>query len=373
MATQRVYLDYNATTPVKPAVARAVAAALAEPGNPSSVHAEGRRARRMVEDARQALAAAIGTEPRRIVFTSGGTEANALALKGCGRRRVIVSAVEHASVLGAVPGCAVVPCDRHGVVRLEALDAALAGGGEDAVLSVMLANNETGVIQPVAEAVEIARARGALVHVDAAQAPGRVPLSVAELGADFVTVSAHKMGGPPGIGALVVAGSADVTPQALGGGQELGRRAGTEAVALIAGFGVAASLIADDLADAARIAGLRDRFEAAIARDAPDAVVHGQEVARLPNTSSIGMAGVAAATQVMALDLAGFAVSAGSACSSGKVGRSHVLAAMGLGEAEAGCAIRVSLGWRSIVSEVDEFVAAWRALHVRLGRTRAAA
>jgi cysteine desulfurase len=362
---QRIFLDANAGGPVKPQAARAVADALARAGNPSSVHAEGRSARRAVENAREAIARAFATEPSRIVFTSGGTEGNSLALLGSGRRRVIVSAVEHVSVLKAAERPILVPCDANGVVRLDALSDAIGDDGRDAVVSVMAANNETGVIQPTEAVVERAHAKGALVHVDAAQAPGRMPVP----GADLITLSAHKMGGPSGVGALILASAVDLAPVMKGGGQERGRRAGTEAVALIAGFGAAAALIRDDIAERDRIEGLRDRLEAAL----PDATFHGAGAPRLPNTSAIGMAGVAAATQVMAFDLAGFAVSAGSACSSGKVGRSHVLAAMGLDESEAGCVIRVSLRADTTETEVDDFALAWLDLRARLARTRAAA
>jgi len=361
MTARRIYLDANACTPVHDGVAVAMAAALVA-GNPSSVHAEGRAARRRMEDAREAIAAALDAPADALVFTSGGTEANTLALTRCGRGTVVVSATEHRSVLDAVVGATVVPCDGDGVVRLDALDRALAAEGRAAVVSVMAANNETGVIQPIDEVVRVARARDALVHVDAAQACGRIPLSFRASGADLMTVSAHKCGGPAGIGALVVGPRVALTPRG-GGGQERGRRPGTEAAAAIAGFGVAARHVAKGIADGARLASLRDRLEAAL----PEARVMGAGTARLPNTTCLVMPGVASAIQVMALDLAGFAVSAGAACSSGKVAPSHVLAAMGVDRDDAGCAVRVSLSWTTTNADIDAFVDAWRDLRSRLG------
>jgi cysteine desulfurase len=361
MTARRIYLDANAGTLPRAGVAEAMAAALAV-GNPSSVHAEGRAARRRMEDAREAIAAALDAPVDALVFTSGGTEANALALGRCGRDAVIVSAVEHRSVLDAVPGAAVAPCDGDGVVRLDVLDRALAAAGRTAVVSVMAANNETGVIQPIDDVVRIARAHDALVHVDAAQAFGRVPLSFRRSGADLMTVSAHKCGGPAGVGALVVGPRAALAPRG-GGGQERGRRPGTEAAAAIVGFGVAAGTVTEGIADGARHAAMRDRLEAAL----PEAKVMGAAVPRLPNTTCLVMPGVTSAIQVMAFDLAGFAVSAGAACSSGKVAASHVLAAMGVDRDDAGCAVRVSLGWTTTDADIDAFIDAWRDLRSRLG------
>lgn len=366
-----IYLDYNATAPVRPGVAEAVAAALAEGGNPSSVHAAGRAARRRVEDAREAVARLAGADPAGVVFTSGGTEANALALRGTGRPRALVSAVEHDSVLAARTDATAIPVDGEGCLDLEALRRLLGADGSDAVVSVMLANNETGVIQPVAEAAAIAHEAGALVHVDAVQAAGRLPLDRAAAGADMLTLSAHKLGGPMGTGALVLGPGLEIAALVAGGGQERRRRAGTENVPGIAGFGVAAALAEADLAEDGRIAGLRDRLEGLLVAYAPDATIFGRSVARIANTTCIAMPGVASETQVMALDLAGFAVSAGAACSSGKVGASHVLAAMGVAAPLAGAAIRISLGRATTGEEIERFAEAWRSLYDRT-RTRAA-
>ncbi len=371
---QAVYLDYNATAPVRPQAADAVARALATVGNPSSVHGFGRAARRLMEDARERVAALVGARPDEVIFTSGGTEANALALGGTRAARVLVSAVEHDSVLRNAPKAEVLPVDRDGVVDLAALADRLArGAGGTILLSLMLANNETGVVQPVAEAAALARRHGALVHCDAVQAAGKIPVDMRALGVDLMTLSAHKLGGPQGCGALVLRDGIELAPLLKGGGQERGRRAGTENVPGLAGFGAAAEAAAADLAKGAAgcVAALRDRLEVGVRSIAPHAVVHGAGAPRLPNTSCIGLRGVAAETQMMSLDLTGVAVSSGAACSSGKVRASHVLAAMGLAPEEAGSAIRVSLGWRSTAKDVDGFLAAWGSLARRQGSAAA--
>jgi len=363
--TGPVYLDYNATAPMKPAVIEAVSASLAETGNPSSVHRFGRLQRRRMEAAREAVAALAGARANQVVFTSGGTEANNLALRGVGRR-VLVSAIEHDSLLKAVPDAERIAVDGDGRVDLGVLAATLARDPRPTLVCVMLANNETGVVQDVAEAARIAHAHGAVVHCDAIQAAGKIAFDMATLGADLLSLSAHKLGGPQGVGALIVGDHIALSPQLLGGGQERGRRAGTENVAAIHGFGVAAGLAGDDLGQMADIANLRDAMETRIAATAPVSVL-GAGVARLPNTSCIAMPGVAAETQVMAFDLAGIALGAGSACSSGKVRASHVLAAMGVEPSIADCAIRVSLGWRTMREEIDRFVDAWLNLWTRIG------
>jgi cysteine desulfurase len=358
-----VYLDHNATTPVRPEAAQAMADALASVGNPSSVHGFGRAARRRVEEARESVAALVGACAEGVVFTSGGTEANALALRGCARPRLLVSAVEHDSVLRSRPDAEIIPVDTDGRVIVDAVAAMLAADPRPALVSVMLANNETGAIQPVAAVAERARAQGALVHCDATQAAGKLALSIAELGVDFLTLSAHKLGGPQGVGALVIAGEAELAPLLLGGGQERSRRAGTENVPAIAAFGVAAELAAGGLDGFARLGGWRDAMERRVT--AAGGRIIGGGAPRLANTSCLALPGISAEVQVMALDLAGVAVSAGSACSSGKVKASHVLAAMGVAPEDAGCAIRVSLGWNSAEDDVERFVAAWTALATR--------
>jgi cysteine desulfurase len=360
-----VYLDYNATAPTRPQAIAAVSAALSEIGNPSSVHRFGRVARRTVEAARDRIAALVGAAPRQLIFTSGGTEANNLAVVGTGRRPV-VAAIEHDSVLRPAQGAVLVPAGRDGCIDVAALDRLLAADPAPALVAVMLANNETGVVQPIADVVRIAHAHGARVHCDAVQAAGKIPVDFVALGVDTMALSAHKLGGPPGIGALVVADNIVLRPLVSGGGQERGRRAGTENVPAIAGFGVAAELALHDLGRMADLARMRDDLERRIASIAPDAVIIGAGATRLPNTSCLALPGVLAETQVMALDLAGIAVSAGSACSSGKVRTSHVLEAMGLGPDLAGSAIRISAGWATTPEDFDRFFEAWVTFRGRL-------
>jgi cysteine desulfurase len=366
MAQTETYLDWNATAPLRPEAAAAMSAVLARCGNPSSVHRWGRAGRHMVERAREAVAALLGgVDPSNLVFVSGGTEANHLALLGAGRQRVLVSAVEHDSVRHAVPGSETIPVDCDGVVVLDELDRLLAADPRPALVSVMFANNETGVVQPVAEIAAIARKYRALFHCDAAQAVGKFALDAGEIGADLFTLSAHKLGGPPGVGGLVVTGGLDLAPLFHGGGQERGRRAGTENLPGIAGFAAAAAASAGGIAIYDRVRALRDELEGSIVAIAPDAVVFGAAAPRLPNTSAIAMPGIPAETQVIALDLDGVMVSAGAACSSGKVGPSHVLAAMGVGSDLAGSTIRVSLGWSSSEADIAHFLRAWTALYRR--------
>ncbi len=342
-----IHLDHNASSPLRPAARAALLAALDEGGNASSIHGLGRAAKRRLERARETLAMALGTTPGRIVWTSGGTEANALALAG---RRVLASAVEHPAVLaqpGVVPER--LPVDGSGRVRLDGLDALVTRTGA-AVVAVMAANNETGVIQPL-EAVRAALPAGVALHVDAVQAPGRLSLAPILRVADSVALSAHKLGGPPGIGALVLGSEAEIRPLVAGGGQERGRRGGTENVPAAAGFGAAMAAI--EPAEPERMAALRDRLERGLLALWPNAVVVGAAAPRLPNTAALAFPGHAAATLVMALDLEGVAIGSGAACSSGKVGPSHVLAAMGLNDDIVTCTVRLSLGWSSTGADVE--------------------
>ena len=360
-----VYLDWNATAPLRPAAAAAMTAAFAQYGNPSSVHRWGRATRQRIEESRRAVAPLVGAAPENVVFVSGGTEANHLALRGARCERVLVSAVEHDSVLRAVADAEEIPVDRDGVTQLDALARMLAVDSRPALVSVMLANNETGVVQPVAEIAALAHAKGALVHCDAVQAAGKMPLDMASLGVDLMSLSGHKLGGPPGVGALVVGDRIDIAPMMRGGGQERRRRAGTENAPGIAGFAAAAETATAEIADYDRVRALRDALEAEIIARAPEAVVVGAAVPRLPNTAAIAMPGTPAETQVIALDLDGVMVSAGAACSSGKVGPSHVLAAMGVAPEIASSTIRVSLGWESREADIGRFVEAWTALYRR--------
>ncbi len=355
---QNLYLDNNATAPIKPKAAEAVIRALEMTGNLSSVHRYGRMVRPIVEEARDRVAALLGADPANVVFTSGGTEANNMAVLG-GGRQVIVSAVEHPSVMKAAPGAKVIPVDGDGVVDTEALDAMLLAAGEPVLVSVMLANNETGAVQPLAEVTSIAHRHGASVHCDAVQAAGKMAIDINSLGVDALSISAHKLGGPPGVGALVVTSGARFDSLLKGGGQERGRRAGTENVPGIAGFGAAAELAFDDLDEFAGLALLRDEMERRIGEACPPVVFFSQGAERLANTSSFALPGVEGDSCVMALDLAGIAVSAGSACSSGKVHASHVLKAMGVDDRLSASAIRVSMGWTTKKGDIERFIGAW--------------
>jgi cysteine desulfurase len=358
---ERAYLDHNATSPVRPRVRAAMDAALAAGGNPSSVHAEGRVARARIEAARSDVAALAGVGPQDVVFTSGGTEAAATALRpGLGGAGVLVtSAIEHPCVLqgsGFAPDAIrVVPVTPAGVVDLAALQDILAGlSGMTALVSVQAANNETGVVQPLAEIARLTHRAGGILHSDAVQAFGKIPFDLAMLGVDIATVSAHKLGGPQGVGAILF-GPGAPRPAALirGGGQERGARGGTENGPGIAGFGAAAAEARAGLADEAkRIAALRDGWEAGLRAIAPDAVVFGAGEERLPNTSLVSVPGLGAGTALIAFDLDGVAVSSGSACSSGKVRRSHVLEAMDVGEDLGRGALRISFGWSSADDDV---------------------
>jgi cysteine desulfurase len=377
--SDRVYLDWNATTPLRPQARAAMAAAWDLSGNPSSVHAEGRQARKLVEEARSSVADAVGALPRNVVFTSGGTEANALALKPGLRRgtgpavaRLLVSAIEHASVLAggrfSPEVVSAVGVTRSGVLDLDRLRAAI-DGRPPALVSIMLANNETGAVQPVAEAAEIIHAAGGMLHVDAIQALGKIAFDMKALNADVLTLSAHKIGGPKGVGAVVLAGGVEgFEPLLRGGGQELGRRAGTENVAGIAGFGAAVKASMAALpSDAVRLEELRNRLEQGLRRT-PGTIVFSAEERRLPNTTLFTAPGLKAETAVIGFDLAGIAVSSGSACSSGKVQPSHVLEAMGFGRETAQGGVRLSLGWSTSSADIDRCLEAWRKLSNNLLR-----
>ena len=361
-----LYLDANATEPLRPAAREAALAAMELTGNPSSAHRAGRVARRVLESAREAVATRFEASPAAVVFTSGGTEANALAIQGLGTgRRVLVGATEHPAVTAAAPAAERLPVRRDGTVELDALEAALREGAP-ALVCLMAANNETGVLHPLGEVAALCRAAGAILHVDAVQAAGRVPVALSASGADSLAVSGHKLGGPKGAGALLLRPGLHPAAIIRGGGQERGRRGGTEPLPAIAGL--AAGLGEATPEAAAKLAVLRDALEAACVR--AGALVAGFGAPRLPNTTCLILPGVPAETQVIALDLAGVAVSAGAACSSGKVARSHVLEAMGYGK-ESGCAIRVSLPWNAPDDAAEQFAVAWSAMRARLSRAAA--
>jgi cysteine desulfurase len=381
----RSYLDWNATAPMREEAKAVFAAALSRVGNPSSVHAEGRAARALIEAAREQVAVLVGARAGDVFFTASGTEANMLALTPAietadekrPRSRLYLSAIEHASVRtgGRFPRETVeeLPVGPDGRVDLAALAAAIAKTPRPLV-SLMLANNETGIVQPVAEAAVIVHAAGGLIHVDAVQAAGRIPCDMAALGADLLTLSAHKIGGAKGAGALIRAREDIHFPEPLirGGGQERGLRAGTENVAGIAAFGAAAAAaLACRHSEAAHMARLRNQLEAGLQAATPEVTVFGREVVeRLPNTTLLALPGIKAETAVIAFDLEGIAVSSGAACSSGKVQPSHVLAAMGVSGPLQRGAIRVSLGWNSTAADVEKFLAAWTKLASALSKER---
>lgn len=377
MKRPRTYLDWNATAPLRPEAREAMIAALDATGNPSSVHAEGRQARSLIEAARDQVAALVGADARDVYFTSGASEANNWVLRS-GFDTVLRAGSEHDSVLSAaeISGARVValPVARNGVVAVEAIADATLGGAAPlgrALVALQFANNETGVIQPVAEVVEFAQGHGLHVLCDAVQAAGRTHLDVRALGADYVTLSAHKLGGPKGIGALVAQPGSPLSPLILGGGQERRQRAGTENVAAIAGFGAAAVAAGHELAASAiRVEALRAWLETELRAVTPRMIIVGAGAPRLPNTTCVALPGRLAEVLVAGLDLAGVAVSAGAACSSGKVGRSRVLEAMGCDGPVAAGAIRVSLGPATTEEDIAAFLVAWHAM-TAVGRVAA--
>lgn len=368
-----VYLDYNATAPLRPEAKEALLRALESPANPSSVHAAGRAARDVVERARAEVGALVGVPAGSVTFVSGGTEANALAIesaKVAGVQRIVISAVEHDAVVETAKASGlpveILPVDGNGVADLASLARALAQPGKTLVC-LMLANNETGVIQPVAEASALVRAADGLLHVDAVQAAGKIAVDFSALGADTMALSAHKLGGPQGVGALVAGTRATVTRRQHGGGQERGRRAGTENVAGIAAFGAAAKVAQESLASMAEQAHWRDALAQRL--KAEGAVVLGEGADRLPQTLCFAGEGFGSEVQVMNMDLAGVMVSAGSACSSGKVKASRVVEAMGRTDL-APFALRVSGGWASTEQDWIKCGDAWLAAWKRIGARR---
>jgi cysteine desulfurase len=387
----RIYLDYNATAPVPAEVAEAVSAALREcPGNASSIHAFGQRAKAVLDDARSAVARLVGAEPSEIVFTSGGTEADNLAVRGIAdsqkdgaRPPMVATAIEHEAVLNAVKALGrrgwpvtLLPAGPGGLVSADALAAALDGFTDQppALISVMLVNNEVGTIQPVREMAALARARGVPFHTDAVQAVGRIPVNVRDLGVDMLSIAGHKFGAPKGVGALWVRRGLTLQPQSIGGRQERGRRAGTENTPAIEGLRVAAERAAGLLAsEAARQSALRDRLEQGILAGVPGTIVNGDSAARVPNTTNISFEGVEGESLVIGLDLEGIAVSTGSACSSGTLEPSHVLRAMGLPPSRVEGAIRFSLGPATTDADIDRVLEVVPAVVSRLrarGRSR---
>jgi len=408
-----VYLDYNATAPVRPQVLDVMQQVQAVPANPSSVHSFGREAKKKLEDSRKIIAEAIGVFTNEIIFTATGSEANNMALRAVAGSRILVSAVEHSSVLkpsplegegwvggdpensgsiirGTTPllnpppqgGRKFIPVDHNGIIDLSVLEKTLRDG-LPSLVSIMLANNETGVIQPISDIAKICKKHGALLHTDAVQALGKIPVDFGLLGCDMLTLSAHKMGGPVGAACLVVRQNLPISPMILGGGQELNRRAGTENIPAIVGFAKAVELI--DFSQMELLRGWVQEMEDSLKPSPagrglgeggttstsdsphPSPLPVGEGVERLPNTSCLVMQGVSGEVQLMNFDLAGFAVSSGSACSSGRIETSHVLAAMGLGDA-AKQAIRVSGGWNTKQQDIEDFTKVWQQTFARLNK-----
>jgi cysteine desulfurase len=364
-----IYMDYNATCPIRPSVITAMVAAMEEGGNPSSVHAMGRKARIIVEDARVKVAALVGARARDVLFCSGGTEAANAVVLGAGAKSLIISAIEHDCVSAAAKASGLpvftLPVDESGTLLLSALPDLLEKAPKPALVSVMYANNEMGAVQPIAQISKLVHQHGALLHSDAVQAAGKLPIDVSVLGTDYLTLSAHKIGGPQGVGAIILAPTAPLKPLVVGGGQELGRRSGTENVAGIVGFGEAALEALGQLGENVNLTRMRDRLEASLRSHANDIVIIGEKAERLANTSCFAIPGVKGETQVMHFDLAGICISSGAACSSGKVKTSHVLNAIGLPSDIANSSIRISLGHDSTEADVDAFVAAWKKLYNR--------
>lgn len=364
-----IYLDFNATGQPRPEVLDAVHEYLHNAGNPSSVHHRGRIAKTWMENAREQVARLVNCEVGEVVFNSGGTEATNQALKGVGAASIIIGATEHDATIAAAynAGAEVheVPVDKDGILDVTALKKTLAGVKKPVLVSVMRANNETGVLQPVKEIAKIAHDAGALVHCDGVQAAGKIPVDFKDLGVDMMSLASHKINGLTGTGALIVKASVRLSPLIIGGGQEKGWRSGTENVVGIVAFGKAAEIASNEMDKYSKISMLRDKLEAEIKAICPDAKVFGAASKRLPNTTMISMPGVPAETQVMAFDLEGICVSSGAACSSGKVKASHVLKAMGAPDEEAGSAIRVSMGWQTAEEDIEHFIAVWQALYER--------
>jgi len=376
----RTYLDWNATAPLRDEARRAMANALGLTGNASSVHAEGRAARRLVEEARARVASLVGAEAKDVMFTSGATEANVMALvpaleiggHKALRDRLFVSAIEHPSVRNgarfAVEDVEELPVTSDGVVDLAAVPRAVQRAHRPLV-SIMLANNETGAIQPIAEIAEIVHAASGVLHVDAVQGPGRIDCDIAALGADLISISSHKLGGPQGVGALIRRGDIHIVePLIRGGGQERGQRAGTENVAAIAGFGAAAT--AASVAEIDHFALLREQLEEGIKSVTPDALIFAAAAPRLPNTTLFAVPGLKAETAIIAFDLNGIAVSSGAACSSGKVQASSVLAAMGVEPDLTRGAVRLSFGWSTTADDIQRFLKTWKMLAGSLVKER---
>ncbi len=354
-----IYLDYNATAPIKPEILSLVTQVMGDVGNGSSVHRFGQRARKYIEDARNQMAQLCHVTPEQVIFTSGATESNNTVLSGYKDKRVLVSAIEHPAVLQSAPHAEMIPVTSDGLVDMEAYEALLKQSPTPAIVSIMMVNSETGVIQPIKKLAQMAHEAGALFHTDAVQAAGRIDIDLNELGVDFMCLSAHKMAGPQGVGAIIFKEGQDVPKLMQGGGQEKNCRAGTHNTAGIAGMGLAAKMALENIKSYEETIKLRDHLESEIHKISNKAVIYGENAPRVGNTCNVGLPDTPAQTQMMQLDLDGIAVSSGSACSSGSFKPSHVLTAMGASEAEAKSALRISIGWATTADEIDRFLEAW--------------
>lgn len=366
-----IYLDYNATSPLLPQVRERMEAVAALPLNPSSVHSYGRMAKKLLEDSRKILADYLSVWPDEVLFTASATEANNTALQAFPQLTLAVAATEHSSILSAAkerPDSIILPVDENGLLKLDALESTLQQYGANLLVSVMLANNETGVIQPIAEIAKRVKAAGALMHCDAVQGFGKLPLDFNLLGVDMLTLAAHKVGGPVGVGVLVIRSGLTIHPLLIGGGQEKRRRAGTENIPAIVGM----AKLVSNLPSLHPLQEWRHKIETQIFSFSSETKIFGAAVDRIPNTICLTMPHISSETQLMNFDLAGICVSAGSACSSGRIESSHVLKAMGVSEAEASTAIRISMGWGTTETEINQFIEEWRKLWEKL-RHKAAA
>ncbi len=365
--SKHIYLDYNATAPIRPEVADAVNHAMKQPHNASSVHRFGQEGRKLVEDARIKVAALVNAPPAQVIFNSGATEGNNTVLQHFKGERVLVSAIEHPSILEAAPNAEQIPVTKDGLVDLGALEKLLQAEPKPALVSMMMVNNETGAIQPIRNVSNLCKKYGALVHCDGVQAAGKIPIDITELGADFLTLSSHKIGGPQGVGALVL-GLCGITPTLLsGGGQEKSARAGTENVAGIAGFGAAAELAVKDLPGYQKLESLRSRLESKLPKGT---IIHSSDSPRVAGTSMFSLPGDSSETLLMALDLEGIAISNGSACSSGTIKPSHILQAMGVSDKETASVLRVSMGWDTKEADIDGFLKALGKIMNRIEETK---
>jgi cysteine desulfurase len=369
--TEAVYLDHNATTPIKPDVLSLMTNVLAETGNASSIHSFGRAARKHVETARRQVAEMVGAKPNQVVFTSGATESNNTVLCAYRDQRVMISAIEHPSVFNVLPEAELIPVTKDGVVDLEKFKAMLNEGEAPSLISVMMVNNEIGTIQPIEEISRIAKEihPDVQIHTDAVQAAGRININMPAMGVDYLSLSAHKMNGPQGIGALISGPGAKPVKMLCGGGQEKSMRAGTENVPAIAAFGKASELATTDMQDYQKLASLREKMEKKMKEIAPELIIFAENAPRVANTSAVSLPGTPAQTQVMFLDLEGIAVSSGSACSSGSVKQSPIASAMGITEEQMSGAFRISMGWGTTEKDIDRMLEAWSKMYKQVNNS----